>query len=277
MSRDSDGSDKPSRQSASVVDIALAASTPALLRAQELIYDAWETADPMERVSMAKQALKLSPDCADAYSLLAEETAQTSHEALKLYVDAAAAAQRTLDPSVFKDDLGHFWGLIETRPFMRAQQGIADCLMEAGRFVEAVDVLQQMLELNTSDSQGMRYLLMSVLFELDDVAARDGLFQRFATESSAFWAYSKALHALREPAGEAGAMNELQRARRSNHFIADVLLGLRPIMTGPAQFYGDGDQGDAAYYLELCMHHWLRTPGAIEALRTVAKPAVRRS
>lgn len=276
MSRDSDGTDKPNKRGASVVDIALASSTPALNRAQELIYDAWETADPMDRISMAKQALKLSPDCADAYSLLAEESAQTSHEALKLYLDASSAAGRTLNPSVFEEDRGHFWALIETRPYMRAQQGIADCLMEGGRFAEAVDVLQQMLELNTADSQGMRYLLMSSLFELGDAPARSSLFEKFATESSAFWAYSKALHAFLRAQAAGDATSELRRACRTNHFIADVLLGLRPIMTGPAQFYGEGDQGDAAYYLELSMHHWLRAPGAIEALRALYQPAARR-
>ncbi len=276
MPRKSDGPDKPVEGGGTVVDFALAASTPALHRAQELIYDAWDTPDPMERIAMAKQALKLSPDCADAYCLLAEESAQTSGEALKLYLDATGAALRTLDPKVFDEDRGHFWGLIETRPYMRAQQGIADCLMEAGRFADAVDVLQQMLDLNTVDSQGVRYLLMSALFELADAPARSSLFERFATESGSFWAYSKALHALLNAETPQGAASELRRACRTNHFIADVLLGLRPIMTGPAQFYGEGDQGDAAYYLELCMHHWLREPGAIEALRAIYKPPGRR-
>lgn len=276
MSRDSEGPDKPAARSNSVINFALAASTPALQRAQELIYDAWETADPMERISIARQALKISPDCADAYSLLAEESAQTAQEALKLYVDATSAALRTLNPSVFEEDRGHFWGLIETRPYMRAQQGVADCLMESGRFAEAVDVLEQMLELNASDSQGARYLLMSVLFEIDDAPARSSLLERFASESTAFWSYSKALHGLLSADRSEESLGVIRRACRSNHFIADVLLGLRPIMTGPAQFYGDGPQGDAAYYLELCMHHWLRAPGAIEALRAAYRPAGKR-
>lgn len=44
-------------------------------QAQQLIYKAWETADRERRVALAQKAIGISPDCADAYVLLAEETA----------------------------------------------------------------------------------------------------------------------------------------------------------------------------------------------------------
>src|SRR5690606_3453119 len=52
------------------------ADTP-LQQAQELIYEAWN-ATGRKRIALAKKALKISPDCADAYVLLAEEEAQTA-------------------------------------------------------------------------------------------------------------------------------------------------------------------------------------------------------
>ena len=45
-----------------------------LSKAQDLMYEAFESHDPMERVELAKKALELCPDCADAYVLLAEHT-----------------------------------------------------------------------------------------------------------------------------------------------------------------------------------------------------------
>ena len=45
-----------------------------LSKAQDLMDKAFESHDPMERVELAKKALELSPDCADAYVLLAEQT-----------------------------------------------------------------------------------------------------------------------------------------------------------------------------------------------------------
>ena len=42
----------------------------ALDKAQELIYQAWESPDPAERVDPAKRALQMSADCADTWVLL---------------------------------------------------------------------------------------------------------------------------------------------------------------------------------------------------------------
>jgi hypothetical protein len=44
-------------------------------QAQQVIYEAWETASRERRLALAGKAIGISPDCADAYVLLAEETA----------------------------------------------------------------------------------------------------------------------------------------------------------------------------------------------------------
>ncbi|MBI4506724.1 MAG: hypothetical protein HY691_14410 [Chloroflexi bacterium] len=83
----------------------------ALDEAEDLIYDAWEATSGKRRVALARQALATSPDSADAYVLLAEETARTAEEARDLYAQGVAAGERTLDPQVFREDAGHFWGI----------------------------------------------------------------------------------------------------------------------------------------------------------------------
>ena len=50
-----------------------APETP-LGEAQQLMYKAWETKSRSQRIKLAKKALALSEDCADAYVLLAEES-----------------------------------------------------------------------------------------------------------------------------------------------------------------------------------------------------------
>ena len=47
------------------------------------MYDAWEDSGP-RRVNLARKALRISPDCADAYVLLAEETTRSADDALRL-------------------------------------------------------------------------------------------------------------------------------------------------------------------------------------------------
>ena len=144
-------------------------STP-LDEAQDLIFEAWETESKRKRVRLARQALEISPDCADAYVILAEDTARHPSQAADLYRQGVAAGERALGPDVFEKSAGHFWGMLETRPYMRARFGLAESLWALGQGSEAVQHLSDMLRLNPQDNQGIRYVLLNWLLETDDDA-----------------------------------------------------------------------------------------------------------
>jgi tetratricopeptide (TPR) repeat protein len=160
-----------------------------LAKAQALMYQAFEEPDEQKRLQLAKDALAVSPDCADAYVLLAEH-ATSRKEALRLYEQGVAAGERALGVEAFQRDAGHFWGLLETRPYMRARLGLAHSLRAAGRRDEAVEHLRDMLRLNPNDNQGVRYTLAGPLLFLDRDDDLDRLLQQY-DEPSATWAYTK--------------------------------------------------------------------------------------
>ena len=66
-----------------------------LAKAQALIYRAFEEPDEQRRVQLAKDALAICADCADAYVLLAEH-ATSRKEARRLYEQGVAAGERAL-------------------------------------------------------------------------------------------------------------------------------------------------------------------------------------
>ena len=68
-------------------------------RAEDLVYDAWE-ATGARRAALARQALALWPDCADAYVLLAQETASLE-EARELLERGVAAGERAIGRKAF--------------------------------------------------------------------------------------------------------------------------------------------------------------------------------
>ncbi|HEX3722448.1 MAG TPA: hypothetical protein VHV31_06635, partial [Nitrolancea sp.] len=125
-------------------------------RAQDKMYDAWGESSPRKRIRLAKQALKISPDCADAYVLLAEETAKTPEEALKVYQAGVAAGERALGEETFTCDTGHFWEILETRPYLRALLGLAQAQIALGNSDEGIAALCRIIELNPDDNQGAR-------------------------------------------------------------------------------------------------------------------------
>lgn len=54
------------------------------------------------------------------------------------------------------------WGLIDNRPFLRCMHSYGLCLWRLGRFDEAAHIFENMLWLNPSDNQGVRFLIEEV-------------------------------------------------------------------------------------------------------------------
>jgi hypothetical protein len=102
----------------------------ATAKAQDVMYEAWERTTSRSRIALARKSLGISPVCADAYVLLAEE-ARSIEEARDLYAKGVEAGELALGPRGFKEYAGHFWGFLETRPYMRARAGLASTLLHS--------------------------------------------------------------------------------------------------------------------------------------------------
>jgi tetratricopeptide (TPR) repeat protein len=240
----------------------------ALDRAQEVVGQAWE-ASGSKQIRLARKALEISPDCADAYVLLAEH-AETADEAMTLYEQGVAAGQRGLGKEAFAEYAGHFWGFLETRPYMRARQGLALCLWDLGRREEAAAHYQEMLRLNPDDNQGVRYCLATLLLDLERDADLHGLLAEYANDGSAAWAYAKALLAFRE-GGESPAANTLlTQATQANKHVPAYLLGHKQLPHESPPYIAMGGEDEAISYATDNRRGWLDTPGAISWLRKTA-------
>lgn len=234
-------------------------------RAQQLIYDAWETTDREQRESLAHEALALWPDCADAYVLLAEE-ANGLEAKRALYEKGVVAGERALGPATFAEDAGHFWGLLETRPYMRAREGLAACLWALGRREEAVAHHQDMLRLNPGDNQGVRFVLAGHLLELGQDEALARLLRAYDDDATANWAYTRVLLAFRQdgPGDRANAL--LDEARKTNPHVPDFLLGRKRMPRHLPELVGFGDESEAIAYAAEGRAAWERSAGALDWL-----------
>jgi len=115
------------------------------------------------------EALKLDPDCAEAYVMLAE-LASNDVDRCDLYQRAAEAGRRRLGEEAFADPEYPFWRTIESRSYMRAIQGLADTSLLMDRFDDSAAKYRELLELNPGDNQGARYLLVEALIAGDRLA-----------------------------------------------------------------------------------------------------------
>jgi tetratricopeptide (TPR) repeat protein len=239
-------------------------------RAQEVMYEAWEESNPARRISLAHKALKISPDCADAYVLLAEEEADTVQRALELYQKGVIAGRRTLGEDFFKENVGYFWGLLETRPYMRAMQGKASCLWQMGRRQEALEMYSEMLRLNPGDNQGIRYVLADLLLEMHRDADLAKLLRQYKDEASAAWRFTQALLEYRKTGASAKANRLIQAALEFNPHVLPYLRGKKRIPNRLPDYIGFGDENEASVYAANHLNHWRRTSGALDWLQSQA-------
>jgi tetratricopeptide (TPR) repeat protein len=232
-------------------------------RAQEKMYEAWD-ATGKRRVKLTEEALEISPDCADAYVLLAEETARSPEAALKLYEQGMQAGERALGPEAFQEAVGHFWGLFETRPYMRARAGVAECLWATGKFEEAIFHYREMLRLNPGDNQGNRYMLARLLLKQGKNEELGQLLDQYDEEGSAEWLYTRALWLYRRDGDSRKATKALKEAFEQNPFVPLYLSGLKETPRRLPEYMGFGDENEAIHYFVENVEAWLDTPGALE-------------
>lgn len=240
-------------------------------QAQEIMYDAFEAPTRKRAIALARRALEVSPDCADAYTLLAQETAKSLEEAIDLYQKGVEAGERALGKRMFEEDAGHFWGLLETRPYMRARAGLAQSLWEAGRREEAVEHYWDMLRLNPNDNQGIRYVLMPCLIELGRDEEAETLFKQYDKDGMAVWKYARALLDFRKSGDCLAAVKSLRTALDENRYVPSYLLGRKRMPRYLPDYYGFGDENEAVLYAYGNKAAWEATPGALEWLSSKVK------
>lgn len=240
--------------------------------AQALVFEAWETPEPRERAARARKALELWPDCADAWVILAQDMADTLLEAHEFYAEGVSAGERALGKEVFEEDVGHFWGILETRPYMRARLGLAQVLRHMGEIDEAAGHLRDLLCLNPGDNQGNRYVLLHLLLEAGRDAEAAELLAEYPDDAMAEWKFARALVSFRQT-GVGGESDQLlARALQANGFVAAYLLGRRPIPRQLPTSIGFGDNNEAIAYAVDYKAIWKQTPGALAWLKAGLGP-----
>jgi tetratricopeptide (TPR) repeat protein len=244
-----------------------AGADPALQRAQNLMYDAFDEEDPDERIAIAEKAIEISPDCADAWVLLAEE-AESLSEATELYEKGVEAGRRAIGKE-FDEYAGKFWGILTTRPYMRARAGLADCLWAGGRREQSIEHYLEMLQLNPGDNQGLRYVLVPRLLESGRTAEAEQVLNQY-DEDSAMWLYNHALVAFQKSGDNADSRELVANANEENPFAPKYLTGQRMVPMHQPDSYSPGSDAEARIYAAEALAAWKMTPGAVAWLRKVS-------
>jgi len=247
-------------------------ATPAE-QAQLMMYGAFAESAPRKRIAMARKALKLSPDCADAYVLLAEEEAKTPPERVALYREGVLAGERLLGDKFLDEHLGELWAMGEARGFLRARLGLGEALWENGMPEESVTEYRMLLVLDRGDHQGVRYMLAPLLVCAGLHAEALKLMDRreFAEDMASVWLYTRALLTFAMMGDIHAARVDLEKALDTDREVGLGLAGVGELPPGP---YSKEQVDDMADVVETALElepYWKAVPGALPWLRGMLK------
>lgn len=185
---------------------------------------------------MAKEAYKMCSACFAAV-LFQADLEENSIKREKILNEGLDFEKDRLEKEGYfeKDNIGHFYGIFETRPYIRGLYRKADYLIENGKVKQARDICMEILRLNNNDNTGARYLLMAIYAYLEE--ALEMLFPQFVL----YYKLGK----------DKEAKELLERINKANpHFIKFFKGTIKLNEDVPARYYRKGDSSEVIMYFE---------------------------
>ena len=213
-------------------------------QAQRFLLEAFQEAKVEARRKLARKALAVWPDCADAYILLADNA--PAEEAVPLYEQAVAAGERAwaATPSATTRPL---LAGPRTRPYMRACWGwLTPCGPRGG--VTKPYTTSRTCSASTPTTTRGRTPWPAGCSPLDRDADLHVLLGQYPDGEPAFWAYTKALLAFREEGDTPQTRKLLKAARKINKHVPAYLLGDKQLPPEPPLSYSPASQRSRAVH-----------------------------
>lgn len=152
--------------------------------AYELLEKAESSKSKNQAIKYAKQAYDMCPDCFEAL-LFQVHIEDNPLKRWKLLEEGLEFEKNRLEDEGYfeKDNIGHFYGIFETRPYIRGLYAKADYLILDGKVKQARDVCKEILKLNENDNIGSRYLLMAIYAYLEEEKEMLKLYKKYEEEN----------------------------------------------------------------------------------------------
>ena len=154
-------------------------------QSDDFLFEAYEEPEKSKAIKLAKKALEINPDNIDAENFITKFESNTIKKLEKYKETLDKELAKLEKDNIFsKENIGIFWGLIETRPYMRTKHCYTLTLIELGRYTEALQQGEEMLKLCKNDNQGVRYLIIGLYAILEKFEECEKMYKRYQDHST---------------------------------------------------------------------------------------------
>lgn len=156
-------------------------------KAYDLMDQAMEVESDEEAKQLIEQAIQLKPDFLDAkieLILFIEDNFERIKELEKLEKEEK---EKLIKEGYFdKENIPHFYDILETRPYIRLLANIAMSYQLIGSYRKAMELYETMITLNENDNLGVRYSLMGIYALLEENDKMKQLVKKYPEDSVPF-------------------------------------------------------------------------------------------
>lgn len=219
--------------------------------------DAYELLEQAERAKTKNQAIKLAKQaynrcsaCFDAivFQVYLEENPLKRK---KLLEEGLEYEKSRLKKEKFfeKNNIGHFYSIFETRPYIRGLYTKAECLLFAGKVKQARDICKEIIRLNKNDNTGARYLLMAIYAYLEEEKEMLNLYKKYPEEHLEMLFPLFALYY--KLGNDKKAKDYLRKINKANKEFLKYFKGtIKNNDKIPKGYYSIGDSSEVIMYFE---------------------------
>ncbi len=139
-----------------------------------------------EALRYAKKSLEADPERLEAAAMVAELSATTLDALTEKYRKIIYKATETLTRQGFfcENNIGNFWLIVETRPYMILCDKYIGVLIDGMKMRLAIAECEKMLQLCKNDNLGERYRLMHLYAYMEDEKAALDLLKKYPEDKS---------------------------------------------------------------------------------------------
>ncbi len=226
--------------------------------AQEMAFQAFESAKQEMADELTQKALTIDPDCVDALTIRAFLDSENASQLIAALEHAATRGENRLGEDFFAEFMGDFWPMVEARPYLRSIKQLAEVLWNVGRRFDAVENYHNLLDLDPEDHMGNSVLLLGCYLAMGEVQRSWDLLEEYDDESAVFqWGWVLVLLMAEDPAG---AEDALQAAMEVNPFVAPLLLGMSEPQEGNSSMVTIGSPEEAQVTWQVIGIAWGQNP-----------------
>lgn len=152
--------------------------------AYEILEKAQEAENVRDAIKLAKKAYEKSSECFEAI-LFQCDFEENGIKRMKLLEKGLEFEKNRLIKKKYfdKENIGHFYGIFETRPYIKGLVYKAEYLFDEGKIRQGIGVCKEVLRLNKSDNLGARYLLLAAYSLLEEEKELLNLYKKYPEEN----------------------------------------------------------------------------------------------